>query len=148
MNHAGSRMLRESEASGTETAFHNKRGTLEMPTEREKIEAELQMSEHERFAADLRRVMGDVDDLEVDVAALQDKVGLAQFGRSKPLTEWLTILRVSKDLIERVRPCLDAVEAIREGLEPPKRAKALLAERDSAKQSALIVKAHSTKSGS
>jgi hypothetical protein len=118
-----------------------------MPTEREKIEAELQMSEHERFAPDLRRIMGDVDDLEVDLAALQDKVGLAQFGRSKPLTEWLTVLGVSKELIERVRLCL---EAIREGLDPPKRAKALLAERDSAEQSALaqldaIVKAHSTK---
>ena len=118
-----------------------------MPTEREKIEAELQMSEHERFAPDLRRIMGDVDDLEVDLAALQDKVGLAQFGRSKPLTEWLTVLGVSKKLIERVRLSL---EAIREGLDPPKRAKALLAERDSAEQSALaqldaIVKAHSTK---
>jgi hypothetical protein len=118
-----------------------------MPIEREKIEAELQMSEHERFAPDLRRIMGDVDDLEVDLAALQDKVGLAQFGRSKPLTEWLTVLGVSKELIERVRLCL---EAIREGLDPPKRAKALLAERDSAEQSALaqlddIVKAHSAK---
>ena len=84
------------------------------------------------------------------MAALQDKVGLAQFGRSKPLTEWLTVLGVSKELIERVRLCLDAVEEIREGLDPPKRAKALLAERDSAEQSALaqlnaIVKAHSTK---
>ena len=118
-----------------------------MPTEREKIEAELQMSGHEGFAPDLRRIMGDVDDLEFDLAALQDKVGLAQFGRSKPLTEWLTVLGVSKELIERVRLCL---EAIREGLDPPKRAKALLAERDSAEQSALaqldaIVKAHSTK---
>ena len=118
-----------------------------MPTEREKIEAELQMSEHERFAPDLRRIMGDVDDLEVDLAALQDKVGLAQFGRSKPLTEWLTVLDVSKELVERVRLCL---EAVREGLDPPKRAKALLAERDSAEQSAFaqldaIVKAHSTK---
>ena len=118
-----------------------------MPIEREKIEAELQMSEHERFAPDLRRIMGDVDDLEVDLAALQDKVGLAQFGRSKPLTEWLTVLDVSKELVERVRLCL---EAVREGLDPPKRAKALLAERDSAEQSALaqldaIVKAQSTK---
>ena len=121
-----------------------------MPTERKKIEAELQMSEHERFAPDLRRIMGDVDDLEVDVAALQDKVGLAQFDRSKPLTEWLTILDISKELIERVRVCLDTVESIREGREPPKRAKALLAERNRAEQSALaqldaIVKAHSTK---
>jgi hypothetical protein len=119
-----------------------------MPTEREKIEAELQMSEHERFAADFRRVMRDVDDLEADLAALQDKVGLAQF--DQPLTEWLTVLGVSKEPIARVRLCLDAVEAIREGLDPPKRAKALLAERDSAEQSALaqldaIVKAHSTK---
>ena len=118
-----------------------------MPIEREKIEAELQMSEHERFAPDLRRILGDVDDLEVDLAALQDKVGLAQFGRSKPLTEWLTVLGVSKELIERVRLSL---EAIREGLDPPKRAKALLAKRDSAEQSSLaqldaIVKAHSTK---
>ena len=118
-----------------------------MSIERQKIEAELQMSEHERFAPDLRRIMGDVDDLEADLAALQDKVGLAQFGRSKPLTEWLTVLGVSKELIERVRLCH---EAIREGLDPPKRAKALLAERDSAEQSALaqldaIVKAHSTK---
>jgi hypothetical protein len=121
-----------------------------LPTEREKIEAELQMSEHGSLAADLRRVMRDVDDLEADLAALQSKVGLVQFDRSKPLTEWLTILRVSKELIERVRLCLDAVEAIRQGLEPPKRARALLAERDSAEQSALaqldaIVKAHSTK---
>ena len=121
-----------------------------MPTERGEIEAELQMSEHDRFAPDLRWVLGDVDDLEVDLAALQDKVGLAQFGRSKPLTEWLTVLGVSKELIERVRLCLDAVGEIREGLDPPKCAKALLAERDSAEQSALaqldeIVKAHSTK---
>jgi hypothetical protein len=118
-----------------------------MPTEREKIEAELQMSEHEGFAPDLRRVMGDVDDLEADLVALQDTAGLPRFDRSKPPTEWLTILGVSKELIERVRLCL---EAIREGLDPPKRAKALLAERDSAEQSALaqldaIVKAHSTK---
>ena len=118
-----------------------------MPTEREKIETELQMSEPERFAPDLRRIMGDVDDLEADLAALQSKVGLAQFDRSKPLTEWLMVLGVSKELIERVRLCL---EAIREGLDPPKRAKALLAERDSAERSALaqldaIVKAHSTK---
>ena len=131
-------------------AFHNKGGTLQLPTEREKIEAELQMSEHERFAPDLRRIMGDVDDLEADLAALQDKVGLAQFGRSKPLTEWLTVLDVSKELVERVRLCLDAVEAIREGLDPPKRAKPLLAERDSAEQSALaqldaIVKAQRIK---
>jgi hypothetical protein len=121
-----------------------------LPTEREKIVAELQMSEHGSLAANFRRLMGDVDDLEADLAALQDKVGLAQFDRSKPLAEWLTILGVSKELIERVRPCLDAVEAIREGLDPPKRAEALLAERDSAEKSALaqldaIVKAHSTK---
>jgi hypothetical protein len=94
--------------------------------------------------------MGDVDDLEVELAALQDKVGVAQFDRSMQLTEWLTILGVSKELIERVRLCLDAVEAMREGLDPPKGAKALLAERDSAEKSALaqldaIVKAHSTK---
>ena len=79
--------------------------------------------------------------LEADLAALHDKAGLPRsglprFGRSKPLTEWLTILDISKELIERVRVCLD-VEAIREGREPPKRAKALLAERDSAEQSAL-----------
>jgi hypothetical protein len=121
-----------------------------LPTEPEKIEDELQMSEHGSLAADFRPVMRDVDDLEADLAALQSKVGLAQFDRSKPLTEWLMVLGVSKELIERVRLCLDAVEAIREGLEPPKRAKALLAERDSAEQSALaqldaIVKAHSTK---
>ena len=104
-----------------------------MPTQREKIVAELQMSEDGSLAANFRRLMGDVDDLEADLAALQDKVGLAQFDRSKPLAEWLTILGVSKELIERVRPCLDAVEAIREGLDPPKRAKALLAERDRAR---------------
>ena len=90
------------------------------------------------------------DRLEPSYRPLQDKIGLAQFGRSKPLTEWLTILGVSKELIERVRLCLDAVEAIREGLDPPKGARALLAERDSAEKSALaqldaIVKAHSTK---
>ena len=121
-----------------------------MPTEREKIVAELQMSEHGSLAANFRRLMGDVDRLEADLAALQDKVGLAQFDRSKPLAQWLTILGVSKELIERVRLCLDAVEAIREGLDPPKRAKALLAERNRAEQSALaqldaIVKAQSTK---
>src|SRR5215472_7683392 len=76
--------------------------------------------------------MGDLHDLEADLAALQDNAGLPRFDRSKPLTEWLTILGVSKELIERVRVCLDAVEAIREG-----RAKALLAERASAEQSAL-----------
>ena len=70
-----------------------------MPTEREKIEAELQIGEHERFAAaDLRQVMGDLDDLEADLAALQDKAGLPRFDRSKPLTEWLTILDISKEL--------------------------------------------------
>ena len=121
-----------------------------MPIEREKIEAELQLSEHERFAPDLRRIMGDVDDLEADLTALHDKAGLSRFDRSKPLTEWLTILDISKELIERVRVCLDTVEAIREGREPPKRAKALLVERDSATQSALaqldaIVKAQRTK---
>jgi hypothetical protein len=62
---------------------------------------------------------------------------------------WLTVLGVSKELIERVRVCLNAAEAIREGREPPKRA-ALPAERDSAEQSALaqlaaIVKAQPTK---
>jgi hypothetical protein len=65
--------------------------------------------------------MGDLDGLEADLAALRDKAGLPRFDRSKPLTEWLTILGVSKELIERVRVCLDAVEAIREGREPPKR---------------------------
>ena len=62
---------------------------------------------------------------------------MPRFDRSKPLTEWLTILGVSKELIERVRVGLDAVQAIREGREAPERAKALLAERDSAEQSAL-----------
>ena len=88
-----------------------------MPTEREKIEAELQMSEHERFAPDLQGIMGDVDDLEADLTALHDKAGLSRFDRSKPLTEWLTILDISKELIERVRVCLESVEAIREGQE-------------------------------
>src|SRR5215831_10437672 len=46
----------------------------------------------------------------------------------KAATEWLTILGVPQDLNKRVRVCLDAVEAIREGREPPKRA-ALPAER-------------------
>jgi len=55
---------------------------------------------HESLAADLRRVMGDLDDLEADLAALQDKAGLPRFDRSKPLTEWLMILGVSKELIE------------------------------------------------
>ena len=57
--------------------------------------------------------------------------------------------RCLKELIGHVRVCLGAVEAIREGREPPKRA-ALPAERDSAEQSALaqlaaIVKAQPTK---
>ena len=37
---------------------------------------------HESLAADLRRVMGDLDGLEADLAALRDKAGLARFDRS------------------------------------------------------------------
>jgi hypothetical protein len=84
-----------------------------MPTEREKIEAELGMSEKEKSLADLKRVIADFDELERDLEAREAELGLPSFYRSKPLAERLAAVGVSKEAIAKINLMLEAFDVIR-----------------------------------
>ena len=121
-----------------------------MHTAREKIEAELTMTEEEKTIVNHQRTIEDVQELDAMLCRLEAWAGFPLFYRSKPIPERLKALGVPTAMIEEVNLYLDALHAITQGHGVPERAKALLAEREGAEQSALdqlatIVKARSAK---
>ena len=121
-----------------------------MRTQRERIEAELRMTEEEKTIANLQRTIEDIQEFDSMLCRLEALAGFPLFYRSKPIPERLKALGFPNDTIEEVNVCFAALDAIRQGRGVPERAKALLAEREAAEQSALdqlaaIVKARSAK---
>jgi hypothetical protein len=97
-----------------------------MPTERERIEAQLR--ERERLITKCLQVLEGIKDLETDLERLEAEHGLPKFYRSKPLTERLAHLGMSQDAINDIEELLDAMSAIPSGREVSERAKQLIAE--------------------
>jgi hypothetical protein len=108
-----------------------------MRTEREKIEAELRMTEEEKAIANARRAIGNVQEFDAMLCRLEALSGLPLFYRSKPIPERLKALGFPSEVIEDVNLMVDALEANGNGRAMPERAKAMLAEQAAAEQSAL-----------
>jgi hypothetical protein len=108
-----------------------------MPTERQKIEAELQMSEQERIVADLKRLIKDVEEFERDLQAREAELGLPTFYRSKPLVERMALVGMSKEAVEKMNLLFDTLKARAKGDDWPESAKQLLAEVADAEYSAI-----------
>jgi hypothetical protein len=121
-----------------------------MRTEREKIEAELRMNEEEKTVANLWRTIEDVQEIDALLCRLEALAGLPLFYRSKPIPERLKALGFPSEMLEEVNFCFDSLDSMRQGHGVPEHAKALLARREAAEQSALdqlaaIVKAQSAR---
>jgi hypothetical protein len=97
-----------------------------MPIEREKIEAELRMSERERVVAKCRRLIDEFDEFERRLQALEAERGLPPSYRSKPLVERMAHLGMSEDALDKIKQLLAAITAFAKGGDPPE--KRLLAE--------------------
>jgi hypothetical protein len=108
-----------------------------MPTERDKIEAELRMTESERLALKLHESIGDLDEMEAELAKLEEQAGLPSFYRTKPVTERLAAVGIGKETIDRIGKPSEALDAVRNGTELPDFAKTLLAEQADAELSAV-----------
>ena len=121
-----------------------------MRMDREKIEAELRTTEEENTIVNIQRTIEDIQEFDAMLCRLEMLSDLPLFCRSKPIPERLKALGFPSEMIEEVNLCFDALDAIRKGRGVPERAKALIAGREAAEQSALdqlaaIVKAQSTK---
>ena len=121
-----------------------------MRTGREKIESKLRMTEEEKTIVNIQRTIEDIQEFDAMLCRLEALAGLPLFYRSKPIPKRLEALGFPSETIEEVNLCFDALDAIRKGRGVPERAKALIAGREAAEQSALdqlaaIVKAQSTK---
>jgi citrate synthase len=108
-----------------------------MTTEREKIEAELRMSERERIAAKLKDLIHDFDETEHNLQKLEAEQGLPTFYRTKPLAERMKHLGMSREAIEQIEVLLAAIESIVKGDELPEATKKLLAQQADAEYSAI-----------
>ena len=88
-----------------------------MPTKqtKESIEAELNASDVERIALQLQEVARDAELVEKDLRALEEKLGIPEFARSRPLPERMAAVGMSSAGIERLSTFLDALDMVRQG---------------------------------
>ena len=119
-----------------------------MPT-KEEIEAELNADERARTVKRLQEMQQEFEVFETFLCAREDELGLPRFYRSKPWTERLAHVGVSKEIIENFQASLDAMcTIVRTGPNDlPEHIKRELAEWADAKLSAAeqladIVRAH------
>jgi hypothetical protein len=80
-----------------------------MPTERDKIEADLNLGERERAVAKCKEVLFDFKEFERNLEALEAERGLPMFYRSKPLVERLKHVGWEPKAIEQVEILLAAM---------------------------------------
>lgn len=97
-----------------------------MPPEREKIEAELRVSERERVVAKCRRLINQFDEFERRLQALEAERGVPPSYRSKPLVERIAHLGMSGDALDQIKQLLAAIKVFAKADDPP--VKRLLAE--------------------
>src|SRR6516225_8610537 len=107
-----------------------------MPTEREKIEAELRMNERDRVIDKLKRLLVDIEESEQALEAREAELGLPT-DRSRPLTERLARLGASKEAITEINLMFDLLGRLVRGNDLPQAAKQLLAEIADAEYSAI-----------
>jgi primosomal protein N'' len=106
-----------------------------MPPEREKIEAELRVSERERVVAKCRRLINQFDEFERRLQALEAERGVPPSYRSKPLVKRMAHLGMSGDALDQIKQLLAAIKVFAEADDPP--VKGLLAEHADAEYSAV-----------
>jgi primosomal protein N'' len=106
-----------------------------MPIEREKIEAELRMSERERVVAKCRRLINQFDEFERRLQSLEAERGVPPSYRSKPLVERIAHLGMSGDALDQIKQLLAAIKVFAKADDPP--VKRLLAEHTDAEYSAV-----------
>jgi hypothetical protein len=82
---------------------------------RESIEAELNASKRERIALQLQELVSEAHLVEKDLRALEDKHGIPEFARSRPLPERMAAIGMRQATIERISTFLDALEKVRQG---------------------------------
>ena len=107
-----------------------------MQSEREEIEAELQMSERERAIAGLKRLTADVEEFERNLRWLEAELGMPEFYRSKPRAQRLAYVGISKEAIAQVNMLFDAIETCNRLDEWPEGMKRFLAKIADAEYSA------------
>jgi hypothetical protein len=82
---------------------------------RESIEAELNASEPERLAQQLRELIQEQDEIERMLRQLEDAAGLPTFYRSKPLVERMAAVGMGRAAIDRIQMMLDAFRMVLAG---------------------------------
>jgi len=106
-----------------------------MQTKREKIKAELRMTDVEKVAAELMQVIAEIDEIDVHIGEAEDVLGLRRSSPAERIADRLErigVCKVGVALIERLFVMLDEVR----GGTPSAETKAFLAKREAAEESA------------
>jgi flagellar biosynthesis chaperone FliJ len=82
---------------------------------RETIENELHMNERERLVQEMGTVIRDIDELEAQLQALEKEAGLPTFYQSKPITERMAHLGMSREAIDSAARFIDVIEKLAKG---------------------------------
>jgi septal ring factor EnvC (AmiA/AmiB activator) len=104
--------------------------------EREKIEAELNMSELDRLRADMMRMIEDLDEIEKEISDAEDALNLTPSKPTEHLFERLRRIGMSETNIANLSTLFDAIEALNAGREISPEVRKMLAEQEIAAQSA------------
>jgi uncharacterized membrane protein len=107
-----------------------------MSNEREKIEAELNMSELDRLRADMMRVIEDLDELEKEIGDAENALQLTVSQSSDNLCERLRRIGMRETDIMKISILFDGIEALNKGREISPEVRNMLAEHEIAVQSA------------
>src|SRR5258708_683929 len=100
---------------GFRLSAHPGHATMLTKQTKESTEAELNYSDVERIAIQLKEVARDAEIVEKDLCALEDELGIPEFARSLPLPERMTAVGLSCAGIGRLSTLLDALEMVRQG---------------------------------
>jgi hypothetical protein len=106
-----------------------------MPS-REEIEAELNVSETDRAIDALRRTVEDINELEAQITAEEERAGFLRAHPNAPLVDRLERLGYRKATRDRIVGLFDAIEDLRHGRPVSPQIKAMLAAEEAAIQSA------------
>jgi hypothetical protein len=107
-----------------------------MPTSKQDIEPELSLSEKDKAIDALRRTVEDINELEAQITAEEERAGLVRSGPNAPLVDRLARLGYRKATRDRITWLFDAIEDLRHGRVVSLQIKSLLTDREVAEQSA------------
>ena len=107
-----------------------------MPTSKEDLETELRLTEKDKAIDALTRTVEDINELEAQITAEEERVGLVRSSPNAPLVDRLARLGYRKATRDRITGLFDAIEDLRHGRVVSPAIKSLLSDREVAEQSA------------